>query len=196
MKEWMNMILSQCVCLILDICVRGTSNTKKYVLADFPIIFPNLILSEKMSLFFFSMCWFSSLERNPSCENLELRQDHSEHRYKSHLYLYKTVTLISSKFVLQSMPSSHNEADDVHLKALKLHQTNKCTEKLITYTTSHCINSNTRRDIQRRYIHVGNNSGVFAEHADLWLYACLRGKSDWSLLNVSLVSSHHQVTQI
>lgn len=94
------------------------------------------------------------------------------------------------------MPLIYKEADNVHLKALKLHQNNKCTEKLITYTTSNCINSNTRRDIQRRYIHVGNNSGVFAEHADLWLYACLRGRSDWSLMNLSLVSSYYQVTQI
>lgn len=65
------------------------------------------------------------------------------------------------------MPLIHNEADNVHLKALKLHQTDKCTEKLITSTTSNCTNSNTRRDIQCKYIHIGNNSGVFADHVRL-----------------------------
>lgn len=93
------------------------------------------------------------------------------------------------------MPPIHDEADNVHLKALKLHQTDKCTEKLITSTTSNCTNSNTRGDIQCKYIHIGNNSGVFAAHVHLRLCACLRGEHDWSRMNLSLVSSYCKVTQ-
>lgn len=61
------------------------------------------------------------------------------------------------------MPPIHvwNKSHDVHLKALKLHQTDMCTEKP-SYTQLQVYKFK-QTDIQCRYIHIVDNKLFFAE---------------------------------
>lgn len=52
------------------------------------------------------------------------------------------------------------------------------------------LQTDTRGHIQRRYIHIGHDGGVFAQRVDF------AAKSDWSLTNSSLVSGYSKVAQV
>lgn len=111
----------------------------------------------------------------------------------NHIYIHIKTELISSNLFYKVVNATNSrDGRCAPQKALKLHQTDKCTEKLITYTTSNCIKSNTQRHSVQVHSHWEQTAASLL-YVDLWLYAC---SSDWSLMNFSLVSSYYKVTQI